>query len=157
FEASPEESLLNEAVRIARKAVELDERDAMTHFACGRALLASKAYGDALAALESAVELNPNLAVVYCGLGDSLAYDGRFAEAIPQLEKAIRLSPYDPQRWAFYSYRALAHILAGECEQAFEWAQRATRVPHCHYWPYVHRVAALGHLHWPGELSRALA
>jgi tetratricopeptide (TPR) repeat protein len=157
FDADQKGSSLDEAINIARKAVELDEQDALAHFACGRALLARKAYREALAELESAVALNPNLAVVYCGLADSLAYEGRFAEAIPHFEKAINLSPHDPQRWAFYSYRALAHILAGEFEQAFEWAQRATRVPNCHYWPFVHRVAALGYLPWETELAPALA
>jgi TolB-like protein len=148
FDADLRKEDLDEAVGIARKAVEL---------MCGRALLANKAYRDSLAELESAVELNPNLAVVYCGLGDSLAYEGRFAEAIPYFEKAINLSPYDPQRWAFFSYRALAHLLAGEFEQALEWAQKATRVPNCHYWPFAHRVAALGHLQRESELPGAIA
>jgi TolB-like protein/Flp pilus assembly protein TadD len=155
FEAPPQECTLKEAVSIARKAVELDERDALTHFACGRALLANKAYRDALAELESARELNPHLAVVHCGLGDSLAYEGRFSEAIPHFENAIELSPHDPQRWAFYSYRALAHLLGGESERALEWAEKATRVPNCHYWPFAHRVAALGHLQWQSELPQA--
>jgi len=157
FDAEPDEERLNQAVAIARKGVELDEQDAMTHFTCGRALLASKAYPDALAELESAVELNPNLAVVYCGLGDSLAYEGRFGEAIPYFEKAIHLSPYDPQRWAFYSYRALAHLLAGEFDRAQEWAQKASRIPNCHYWPLAHRVSALGHLQRAAELPSAIA
>jgi tetratricopeptide (TPR) repeat protein len=155
FDADLRKEDLDEAVDIARRAVELDDRDALTHFMCGRALLANKAYGDSLAELESAVELNPNLAVVHCGLGDSLAYEGRFAEAIPYFEKAMNLSPYDPQRWAFFSHRALAHLLAGEFGPAFEWAQKATRVPNCHYWPFAHRVAALGHLQ--RELPGAIA
>jgi tetratricopeptide (TPR) repeat protein len=82
---------------------------------------------------------------------------GRFAEAIPCFEKAVRLSPYDPQRWAFYSYRAFAHLLAGEFEQSLDWAQRATRLPNCHYWPFAHRVAALGHLQRDSEFPGALA
>lgn len=157
FDAAPDEARLNQAVALARKAVELDEQDAMTHFTCGRALLASKAYPDALAELESAVELNPHLAVSYCGLGDSLAYEGRFDEAIPYFEKAIQLSPYDPQRWAFCSYRALAHLLAGEFERALEWSQKASRIPNCHYWPLAHRVSALGHLERDEELPSAVA
>src|SRR5262245_21505145 len=145
-DADPDEDQLKDAVTLATKAVELDDLDALNHFAYGRALLASKAYNDALAELESAADLNPSLAVVYCGLGDSLAYEGRIEEAIPYFEKAISLSPFDPQRWAFYSYRALAHLFAGQFQGAVEWSQRATRVPHCHYWPFVHRVSALGHL-----------
>ncbi len=157
FDAAPSVERLENAIATARKSVELDERDAMTHFACGRALLASKVYQDAIAELQSAVELNPNLAIVYCGLGDSLAYDGRFREALPCFERAIQLSPHDPQRWACYSYRALAHLLAGEFESAVEWGTKATRVPKCHYWPFAHRVAALGYLDRPAELAAAVA
>ena len=129
----------------------------MTHFACGRALLAGKVYEDAIAELQSAVELNPNLAVVYCGLGDSLAYEGRFREAMPCFERAIQLSPHDPQRWSCYAYRALAHLLAGEFESAVEWGTKATRVPNCHYWAFAHRVAALGYLQRPAESAAAIA
>ena len=71
---------------------------------------------------------------------------GRTAEAIPHFQRAIELSPYDPLRWAFYAYRALAHIFAQEFELASDWAQRATRVPNAHYWAFAHRVSALGHL-----------
>ena len=156
FDAEPSDERLNEAVTIARKGVELDEQDALVRFMYGRALLARKDYGDALAELESAVDLNPNLAVVYCGLGDSLAYEGRFGEAIPYFEKAINLSPYDPQRGAFYSYRALAHLLARQFELAAEWAQRATRIPNSHYWSFAHLVAALGHLQRPEASQAAL-
>jgi adenylate cyclase len=146
FEAEPDDRRLDEAVAIARTAVELDDKDGLIRFIYGRALLAQRAYADALAELEAAIELNPSLAVSYCGLADSLAYEGRYREAIPFFEKAIKLSPYDPQRWAFYSYRALAHLFAREFDQALEWAQKATRIPNCHYWPLGHRVAALGFL-----------
>jgi TolB-like protein/tetratricopeptide (TPR) repeat protein len=146
FETEPDNARLHEAVILAERSVELDDQDAMNHFACGRALLARQAYADALAEMTSAARLNPSLAVAYCGVGDSLAYEGRTEEAIPYFETAIALSPHDPQRWAYYSYRALAHLFAGEFESAAEWARRATRVPRCHYWPFAHRLSALGHL-----------
>jgi TolB-like protein/Tfp pilus assembly protein PilF len=157
FDAHPDEKRLNDAIATARRAIELDDRDAMTHFTCGRALLASKDYEGAIAELHSAVELNPNMAVGFCGLADSLAYEGRFAEAIPYFEKAIQLSPHDPQRWAYYSYRSLAHLLAGELDLAVEWAQNAIRVPNSHYWPLAHRVSALGLLRRSSDLPGAVA
>ncbi len=155
FDAEPNEKQLEEAVAIGRKAIELDDKDGLLRFMYGRALLARKSYGDALAELETAVELNPSLAVTYCGLGDSLAYEGRISEAIPYFQKAIDLSPHDPLRWAFYSYRALAHIFAREFEHTNEWAQRATRVPNAHYWAFAHRVSALGHLERTQESTAA--
>ncbi|MDP3675587.1 MAG: winged helix-turn-helix domain-containing tetratricopeptide repeat protein, partial [Novosphingobium sp.] len=156
FEAEPNKERLHDAVAIAKKGVELDEQDGLIRFMYGRALLATSAYGDALAELETAVELNPCLALSYCGLGDSLAYEGRVSEAIPYFQRAIELSPYDPLRWAFYSYRALAHIFGREFELAGEWAQRATRVPNAHYWAFAHRVSALGHLQRPDDLRTAV-
>ena len=48
-------------------------------------------------------------------------------------------------------------MLAREFDQAAEWAHKATRIPNCHYWPFAHRVAALGHLQRAGELPGALA
>jgi TolB-like protein/DNA-binding winged helix-turn-helix (wHTH) protein len=156
FDAEPNEERLNEAREIGKKGVELDDQDGLIRFMYGRALLAQKAYGDALAELETAVELNPCLAVSYCGLGDSLAYEGRISEAIPYFQKAIDLSPYDPLRWAFYSYRALAHLFGREFDLAFEWALKATRVPNAHYWAFAHRVSALGHLQRPEDLRVAV-
>jgi len=157
FDVAPDRTLLADAVSIARKGVELDDRDAMLRFMYGRALLAQGMYTDALVELETAREMNPSLAVVHCGLGDSLAYAGRTSEAIPCFQTAIDLSPHDPLRWAFLSYRALAHIFAREFEEAATWAHKATRVPNCHYWGFAHRVAALGHLQRPAELRDALA
>jgi TolB-like protein len=156
FDAEPKEEQLKEALAIAKKGVALDDQDALVRFTYGRALLAQRAYGDALAELEEALRLNPALPVVYCGLADSLAYEGRFAEAMPYFEKAISLSPHDPQRWAFYSYGALAHLFATEFAQAEQWAWRATRIPNCHYWPFAHRVAALGYLDRREDLRHAL-
>jgi TolB-like protein len=156
FDAEPKEDQLKEALGIAKKGVALDDQDALVRFTYGRVLLARRAYGDALAELEEALKLNPALPVVYCGLADSLAYEGRFAEAMPYFEKAINLSPHDPQRWAFYSYGALAHLFAREFEQAQEWAWKAIRIPNCHYWPFAHRVAALGHLGRKDDLRLAL-
>jgi tetratricopeptide (TPR) repeat protein len=156
FDAAIDEGLLDEAVDIARRGVMLDDRDAFLRFIYGRALLGRKDYREALSELETAVQLNPNLAVVYCGVGDSLAYDGRTQEAIAYFERAVGLSPHDPQRWAFYSYGALAHLFAGAFETAAEWAHKATRVPNCHYWGFAHRVAALGHLRREEDLKVAL-
>jgi TolB-like protein/DNA-binding winged helix-turn-helix (wHTH) protein len=156
FDANVDDEPLNEAERLARKGVELDDQDALIRFIHGRVLLARGAYRDALAELQTALELNPSLPAVYCGLGDTLAYQGCYGEAIPYFEKAISLSPHDPQRWAFYSYGALAQIFARQFDKAFDWAQSATRLPHCHYWPFAHRVAALGHMQWEEELKIAV-
>lgn len=146
FDATPDETRMNEALAAAQRAIELDDQDANSYFIIGRVHLARCEYDLAIDALQYAQELNPCLAVTYCGLGDSLAYEGRLDEAIKQFEIAIRLSPHDPFRWAFYSYRSLAHIFRGEFEDAVSWARKAVRTPNAQYWARAHLVAALGHL-----------
>jgi TolB-like protein len=159
FEADPDEEKLAEAHRLARRAIELDADNAMNRFVFGRVLLVQRDYTAALAELRAAVSLNPALAVGHCGIGDALSYAGHYTEAFPHFQRAIDLSSHDPQRWAFLAYRALVHLLAGEYEEADHWASRATRVPDCHYWPYVRRLAARGYLGTEagrGEAARAL-
>ena len=156
FDAEPEKARLAEAQDRARYAMELDDQDAMVRFVYGRVLLARRSYDDALLELEQSVALNPALAIGYCGVGDSLAYEGRYSEAFPYFQRAIELSPHDPQRWAFHAYRALAHLFARQFRLAADWARKATHIPNCHYWPYAHRVAALGHLGDKAECVPAL-
>ena len=146
FDAAPDDVRMDQALVAARRAIELDDQDANGYFAIGRVHLARCEYDLAIDALHNALELNPCLAVTYCGLGDSFAYEGRLDEAIEQFEIAIRLSPHDPFRWAFYSYRSLAHLFRGEFADAVSWARKAVQIPNAQYWARAHLVAALGHL-----------
>jgi TolB-like protein/class 3 adenylate cyclase/predicted negative regulator of RcsB-dependent stress response len=152
FDAETDEARMQEALTAAKRAIELDDQDASAYFTLGRVHLARCEYDLALDALQHALELNPNLAVTYCGLGDSLAYEGRLDEAIEQFEMAIKLSPHDPFRWAFYSYRSLAHLFRGEFADAVLWARKAVQTPNAQYWAQAHLLAALGHL---GDQERA--
>jgi tetratricopeptide (TPR) repeat protein len=157
FDVLPDRSLMDEALEMARRAIELDDQDANNYFTIGRVHLARREYDRAIEALEYALKLNPCLAVSYCGLGDSLAYEGRLDEAIEQFELAIKLSPHDPFRWAFFSYRSLAHLFRGEFEQAALWARNAVRIPNAQYWARAHLVAALGHLGDRDQAALAVA
>lgn len=156
FDAAPDSQILDEALAAARRAIELDDQDANGYFTIGRVYLARREYDKAIDALEHALELNPCLAQTYCGLGDSLAYEGRLDEAIEQFEIAIRLSPHDPFRWAFYSYRSLAHLFRGEYEEAASWARKAVQIPNAQYWAKAHLVAALGYLDDEVKQERAV-
>lgn len=155
FDAAPETEAMDEALAAAKRAIELDDQDANSYFTIGRVYLARREYDLAIDALEYAVDLNPFLAVTYCGLGDSLAYEGRLDEAIEQFEMAIKLSPHDPFRWAFYSYRALAHLFREEFEDAVLWARKSVQTPNSQYWARAHLVAAVGHLGDAEQAERA--
>ena len=157
FDAPLDASKMDEALSHALRAVELDDQDGNAYFTLGRVRLARKEYDLAIDALEHALELNPCLAVSYCGLGDSLAYEGRLDEAIQCFDVAIRLSPHDPFRWAFYSYRALAHLFRREFRDAATWARKSMQIPNAQYWARAHLVAALGHIGDPGEIGPAVS
>lgn len=157
FDAPHDDARLDEALAAARRAIELDDQDATCYFALGRVQLARRAYDEAIDALQHALGLNPSLAVTHCGLGDSYAYEGRLDEALVHFENAIRLSPHDPFRWAFYSYRSLAHLFRSEFEEAAAWARRSVQIPNAQYWARAHLLAALGHLGDGRQAEMALA
>jgi TolB-like protein/class 3 adenylate cyclase len=156
FDAPPDGQRMDEALLAAQRAIELDDQDANGFFTLGRVQLARREYDKAIDALQHAIELNPALAVTYCGLGDSYAYEGRLSEAIRQFEIAIQLSPHDPFRWAFYSYRSLAHLFRGEYADAAAWARRSIQLPRALYWAHAHLVSALGHIGDESQLPLAL-
>lgn len=146
FDGERDQARMDEALDLAHRGAACDDQDANALFALGRVRLARCEYDLAIDALEEALRLNPGLALCHCGLGDSLAYEGRLDEAIERFQAAIDLSPHDPFRWAFMSYRALAHLFGGEFEEAAHWARRATQVPNAHFWAHANLVSALGHL-----------
>lgn len=156
FDAATDDARMDEALTAAKRSIELDDQDAAGYFALGRVHLARCEYDLAMDALGQALELNPNLAVTYCGLGDSLTYEGRLDEAIDQFETAIKLSPHDPFRWAFYTYRSLAHLFRREFDEAALWARKAVQTPNAQYWARAHLVAALGHVGDKGAAESAL-
>ncbi|MEC9367150.1 MAG: winged helix-turn-helix domain-containing protein [Pseudomonadota bacterium] len=143
WDNDPEESHLNEALLAARRALDIDDQNAVFHAILARVNLARRDYGAAIIGNQIAIRLNPGLAVAYCSLGDSLAYEERYDEAIEMLGRAASLSQNDPQRWAFLSYGAMALIFKGEYETALSWAEQASVLPNCQYWTTSHRAVAL--------------
>jgi tetratricopeptide (TPR) repeat protein len=154
FDGPTDERHLGEALRLAERAVALDDQEANTFFALGRVQLARGEYGRAMDALETALALNPWHALSHCGLGDCLVSDGRAEAAIPCFERALALSPQDPFRWAFMSYRSLAHMFIGETEAAVRWARSAALVPNAHYWARAKLISWLAH---SGDIAAARA
>jgi adenylate cyclase len=146
WDTDPSVELLDEALAAASLALELDDQNAVFYALKARVQLARCEYESALAENEMAIDLNPTFAAAHCGLADSLAYEGRYDEAIERFEKAIELSPNDPQRWAFLTYGALAHIFKGDFEVALKWTDRASEIPNCQYWTTAHRAVALAYL-----------
>ncbi|MHA1151317.1 MAG: adenylate/guanylate cyclase domain-containing protein [Alphaproteobacteria bacterium] len=157
WDTEPEQALLDEALAATKRALDIDDQNAVFYALQARIHLARREYAAALTCNEAAVRLNPTFATAYCALGDSLAYEGHYDQAIGQFERAISLSPNDPQRWAFLTYGALALIFKRDFETALEWAERASVVPNCQYWTTAHMAVALAYLERHDEAERAIA
>jgi TolB-like protein len=155
FEGRVSPSRMDDALDLALRGLDRDDRDPQGHFALGRVRLARREYDLAIDALEHALDLNPYLAVSHCGLGDSLAYEGYINNSIRHFERAIELSPHDPFRWAFHSYKSLAHLFGQDDEAATREALRAVQVPNAHYSAHANLLAALGHTGDRPRIERA--
>lgn len=152
FDGQTDDANLEEALRLAKRGTALDDQEADAFFALGEVRLVRGEYAAAIDALETAIALNPCHALSHCGLGDALALDGRAEISIPHFERALELSPNDPFRWAFMSYRSLAHTILGDCEAAVHWARSATLVPNAHYWSHAILISSLAR---SGDLEAA--
>jgi tetratricopeptide (TPR) repeat protein len=148
--------LLDRALAATTRALELDDQNAVFYALKARVQLARGEYESAIEGNKIAVELNPSFAAAHCGFADSLTYLGRYDEAIERFEKAIALSTNDPQRWAFFTYGALALILKKDFERAIQWTERASEIPNRQYWTLAHKAVALALLGRAAEAKRAL-
>lgn len=115
-----------EGTRLARRAVELDNGDAVALTRSGHVL---GYLGDdipaGIALLDKALVLNPNLAAAWF-LGAFLRiWHGEPDEAIEHLTRAIRLSPLDPELYRMQGGMSVAHLLIGNFDSATLWAEKA--------------------------------
>ena len=84
------------AVVAFRKALEIDDQDAISHVAHAMALHFVYDNQSAIEACEQAIRLNPNLAFAEGLLALCHAHPGHYDEANEHLDRAVRLSPRDP-------------------------------------------------------------
>ncbi len=111
--------------KAAKRAVALDENDAVAQTALGSFYRLKGESDRAITAFERAVRLDPSFAVAWFQLGVTLALMGRAEEAIANLEQAMRLSPQDIYLHEFLFAMALAHAAAGRIDESIGWAQRS--------------------------------
>jgi len=99
---------LNDAERLARKALELDANNAQAHALLADTYLNRRQFDLARAEDDQAIALNPNDALSYASRGGVLVFAGDPAEAVRSFEVAARLDPsmnfvrLYPAGWAYY-------------------------------------------------------
>ena len=142
--ASNTKESMKTAYVLGRRATQLDDRNEYAHWAFGISGWGLHKHDESIAALERAVELNPNCSLAYGSLGTALGLVGRTDEAIANQQIAIRSNPRDPSIFFRFSGIALASYLAGQFEEAIEWAGRAIhRMPN---WYFAHLVRAASYV-----------
>ena len=92
WSAAPDETL-EESIRTARRAVELDERNPLALWALGFASLWARRFDEAINATERAIAYNPNFALGHITLGTTLHYVGRSEESLKCFERALAGTP----------------------------------------------------------------
>ena len=137
---------LNEGLKAAQRAVELDARHSFGHAILGRLHMMAKDFERAIAEARMAIELNPYAAQGFFGLGFALVVAGLPEQAIEPVQKAIELSPRDPNLSSFATVLATAHIMLGQFAEAVEWARFAARQPLSHVNAYMVLAIALAEI-----------
>jgi TolB-like protein len=115
-----------EAVRLARRAIELGRDDPVALAAGGFALAYVGGDFDAGATfIDRATALNPNFSGAWHASGWVRHYLGDDELAIEHLAHATRLSPLDPLMYQIATVTGLAHFSAGRHDDASSWAAKA--------------------------------
>jgi adenylate cyclase len=109
---------LDEAERWARRAVELNDQEPLSHMALGAVLLWRRDHEGALAESRRMMALDPNFAQGYAATGLVLMYAGRAAEALEPIAMAMRLDPLYPAM--LLHFLAQANFSLGRYETAAE-------------------------------------
>jgi tetratricopeptide (TPR) repeat protein len=117
-----------EIKRLARRAVQLGENDAVALSFAGFALAHAAGELDAgAAAVERALHLNPNLAPALLASGWVHVWLGQHDVAIQHLTQAMRLNPLDPFIHMMQVAIAHAYFFAGRFAEGASCAEKAFR------------------------------
>lgn len=107
---------LDDAERWARRAIELDAQEPVSHMALGNVLLWRRDHDGALAECSRMIEIDPNFAQGHAATAWVRMYAGQPAEALESFAAAMRLDPHYPA--ILLHFMAQAHFSLGDYETA---------------------------------------
>jgi tetratricopeptide (TPR) repeat protein len=117
-----------EGTRLARRAVEFGQDDAVALARSGHALAhLTHEFDDSLALLDRSLVLDSNLAAGWYLSGFLRVWRGEPDAAIEAIGHGMRLSPLGADVFRMEVGVALAHLLAGRADEAASWAERASQ------------------------------
>jgi TolB-like protein/Tfp pilus assembly protein PilF len=142
----------------AKRAVELDEDDALAHALLGIATLWTRhRYDDAIQEGERAIALNPSAAMAHYFLGCVLGFAGRPEDTLEIQQAVLRLDPRFPFRSVLLADLSLANLLIGKLEDAVTFAEKAIADTPGNVRAHQRLVASLGLLGDVENAKKALA
>ncbi|HSA92661.1 MAG TPA: protein kinase, partial [Terriglobales bacterium] len=134
---SPQQTL-DAAVAHARRAVDLDPRDAQAQAQLAFALMTAGFGDEALEAAGRALDLNPSMPpalIVYAYLRHMTGHPPE--ESIELIQRAMRLSPHDPAEFLFYDVLSGAYLNAGRHVEGLAAGRRLVALSPSYYWGYL--------------------
>jgi TolB-like protein/Tfp pilus assembly protein PilF len=149
-DGSGSDDLLNTAIRLARKSVELDGRDSACHQALGWIYMLRRSFDLAEHHKQRAVELAPNQPTPFTSLGWFYHIIGKRKQAFDIYTEARKIDPYFEPLWYWPSIGCF-YFNDHEYEQALAHLGRTTLMV---YWVEAYRAAAYAYL---GNLEQARA
>jgi tetratricopeptide (TPR) repeat protein len=115
-----------EGTRLARRAVELGQHDAVALAASAHVLThLNRDIESSVELLDRALVLDPNLAAGWYLGGFIRIWRGELDDAIEWIARGMRLSPLGPDIHRMEVGTAMAHLLRGRIGDALSWAERA--------------------------------
>ena len=146
----------DDGLRMANKAVELDDEDADARVALGLIHISRGEFEQAKLQFEKAVDLNPSDGQAIRWLGTAYSWSGEPETAIPLFETSLRVSPRDPLVGPTMVRMAECHHFLKDYENAVTWARKALREPTTRYLGHITLISALAYLGRAEEAEKAL-
>jgi TolB-like protein len=120
---------LDEAYRLARRAVELDDGDSSCQSLLAVVHLFRREFELALQHIRRAVELNPNNQWNLANMAYVLGYSGEAEQALKWSERAKHADPYFDTPW-FWRQQARSYMILGRYQEALTMLERIPRRTH---------------------------
>jgi tetratricopeptide (TPR) repeat protein len=89
-----------EADKLYRSALQMNEKTARAHFGLGKLALAKLKSADAVKLFSKAIELDAKEPIYHFYISDALTLERKSKEAEQQLQEYLKLNPTDPDRVA---------------------------------------------------------
>jgi adenylate cyclase len=133
---------IKKAFILAKKALELNDEEALGHALLGVLYMAIKDFDKAIEECERGVALNPNASDTMMTLGAILSVSGRWEEGANWLEKSIRHEPFPSIHYFYWLGRA--YVMLGRYDEAVAQFDKAHNVSPIADLPFIGLAIAYG-------------